>query len=566
MSRAQGRKRSRLACKTCRDLKRKCDGDQPCGTCVRFEYDCVYQGPRGSKRKATEDLTRDQDVAEGSPHTAPSILPSPTVLPPLRETAPPAATTRSQIRSLEANSGAAFLRKLALRLNPKDAPRLHTFAWNAFLGARRTGLVPVSRSITDMLSETEMHTLAAVYFDKIDPTYGFINRQEIDVQIGRRWTLQLATDMEEAMLCGIAALGCLYSNVQTTPTELDLLETARLILEQKISEIPSAATVTAWILRVVYLRIAETHHMAWMASCILMHMVEAAGLHCEPSTESVLPSAQEEVDSEIRRRLVAISQHLNIWLSFDMGRSRVTLCNATVIMPSERPGDYTAELMELLPYSAMLDPEKAPDASELETTLTAVLNRVHSVPTSVLGQVNLALCLCRRLQAMNETFAGPVLEQILALTSKGIESAQSILDARAPWHHMANVPFQIVCLLLAVDNNASLSRLNDAMQCLSNIAEVYNTEATQEALKTASLLILLHKRWKEKCASALGEILELFPAVQPQEADNAQPCEQPDNIMWLNSLAGDLSTLPYFDVNQLFVPDIFKDNDTILYN
>lgn len=77
------------------------------------------------------------------------------------------------------------------------------------------------------------------------------------------------------------------------------------------------------------------------------------------------------------------------------------------------------------------------------------------------------------------------------------------------------MPFQIVCLLLAVDNNASLSRLKDAMQCLSNVAQVYNTEATQEALKTASLLILLHKRWKEKCASALGEILELVSRARP---------------------------------------------------
>lgn len=37
--------------------------------------------------------------------------------------------------SLEANSGAAFVRKLGLRIDPARAPRLHLFAWN--VGERR---------------------------------------------------------------------------------------------------------------------------------------------------------------------------------------------------------------------------------------------------------------------------------------------------------------------------------------------------------------------------------------------------------------------------------------------
>ncbi|RYP40637.1 hypothetical protein DL769_011740 [Monosporascus sp. CRB-8-3] len=220
------------------------------------------------------------------------------------------------------------------------------------------------------------------------------------------------------------------SNVDGRPMkiELDLAESARLILEHAISDIPTTTSITAWILRVVYLRISDTHHTAWMASCTLMHMVEAAGLHREPSSDSILPSPQE-VDLELRRRLATVSQHLNIWTSFDIGRSRVTLCNATVAMPSKRPGDQTVELMELLPHSAELDPQKSPSVSELETALLAVMNRVHSSPPSVLAQCNLALCLCRRLQSMGASFAGDVLEQMLALCSKGIQAAQAILDA-----------------------------------------------------------------------------------------------------------------------------------------
>ncbi|KAK7428047.1 hypothetical protein QQZ08_005479 [Neonectria magnoliae] len=435
---------------------------------------------------------------------------------------------------------------------------MHTFAWNAFLGSRKTAQDPVCRPITDMLSQPEMQHLAAIYFEKVDPIYGFVDRHDVERLIRDAWTGESVGPMQGAVLCGIAALGHLYSQVQPMAVELDLVETARTVLEKTMSDIPTVPSITAWVLRVVYLRVAATHHMAWMASCILMHMVEAAGLHCEPSSGSVLPAA-EDVDSELRRRLVAVAQHLNIWMSFDMGRSRVALCNATVIMPSARPGDQTVELMELLPYSAALDPEKEPNISELESALSAVLNRVHTSPPSTMAQCNLALCLCRRLQSMNASMTGTVLDLMLSLTSKGIQAAQAILDARAPWHHMANVPLQIVCVLLAIDATSTMSQLRDVMQCLSNVAAVYATDATQEALKTASLLIRLHQRWKEKCASDLGDILKPYPMVRLHDAKNDFSVEQVENIMWLDALTGDLSRLEYADLDQLLVPGLFCD-------
>ncbi|MBE3049542.1 Zn(II)2Cys6 transcription factor, partial [Candidatus Bathyarchaeota archaeon] len=52
VSRQQGRKRSKLACEPCRELKRKCDGSSPCATCLRFEYDCTFQGVTGKRKRA----------------------------------------------------------------------------------------------------------------------------------------------------------------------------------------------------------------------------------------------------------------------------------------------------------------------------------------------------------------------------------------------------------------------------------------------------------------------------------------------------------------------------------
>lgn len=400
-----------------------------------------------------------------------------------------------------------------------------------------------------------MCALAAVYFDKMHPVYGFINRGDLELQIENRWS-ERGDQTYDAVLCGVAAIGCLFSQVEATSLEADLVETARFKLLHTIGGIPSEITVTAWILRVVYLRCAETHHTAWMASCILMHMVEAAGLHCEPTDESVLTLPLEHIDPEHRRRLFAVAQHLNIWTSFDMGRSRVSLYNASTIMPSPRQGDYTNELMQLLPFSAELDPDKTHDAAELEATLIEVLNGVHSCAPSILAQCNLTLCLCRRLQSLNACFKRATLEQILSVTAKGIEAAQTILDDRAPWHHMANIPFQIICVLLSIDTISSIAQIKDAMQVLRNITTVYNTEATREALNTASLLILLQQRRKERGVSDLSNILKDYPVLSSHKSDETAS-QQLEGARWLNSIANDLSILDYSDFDRILFPGLF---------
>ncbi|KAF4990014.1 hypothetical protein FGRMN_8741 [Fusarium graminum] len=546
---SQGRKRSRLACETCRELKRKCDGGSPCGACVRFEYDCTYKRTPANKKK--KNLDGDQ-VA---------VLPSHTVNSDKDKDGRPSrsdhVTSPRHLQSMEANSGAAFLRRLALRLDPKNAPRMHTFSWNAFLGARKTEQVPVSRPITELLSQQDMEGLNAVYFEKVDQIYGFIDRDGISRLIQERWTGLAYDQSQDAVLCGIAALACLFSQVEPLPVELDLIESARVILEQKMSDNPTSTSVTGWLLRAVYLRTVGTSSAAWMASSILMHMLEAAGLHCEPPHESVLPVTEEKVDPELRRRLFAIAEHLNIWISFDMGRSRTILWNSTLAIPAAREGDHTAELMQLLPYSTDLDPNKTQDVSELESSLSAVLSRVHSVPPSTLAQCNLALCLCRRLQSLNAPFSEKILDQILSITLKGIEAAQAILDARSPWHHMANVPFQIICVLLAIDTTESLAQLENAMQCLSNVAAVYKTNATKEALNTASLLILMKQRLKRKCASKLNDVLKKYPILPPSEVQDEAPPQEMDDMRWLNNLAGDLSTFDYSDLDRFLFPTLF---------
>ncbi|KAG5982563.1 hypothetical protein E4U55_001710 [Claviceps digitariae] len=554
---ATGRKRSKLACQTCRDLKRRCDGEKPCGTCVRFEYNCVFH--EGSKRGARKQRNHRNGSTSSVGISAEKIpssrsLSSPKTITPLFSAAHP----QNQARSLEANSGSAFVRRLALRLDPKRNPRMQTFAWNTFLGSRAANHTPASRPLTLLLTQNDMQDLAIIYFQQVDPTYGFLDRSQVTQQIQIRWTTHLAQHEEDAVLCGIAALGYLFSSTESDRVEHDLVESARALLEQAMHKQPSATCIAAWLLRVTYLRLAGTHYEAWMASCMVMHMIEAGGpTMVTPADDTGLPSTHRNPNIENARRMVLVAQHLNTWMSFDMGFTRVALTSiATMQTPMPRPGDFTCEITELLPYTVELDPERRPTPTDLETALHNVLKRVHSIPPTILAQCNLALCLCRRLRSMDVALTEPVLQQILNLTTSAIHAARSILGARAPWHHMAYIPFQIVCVLLAIDTASSISQLRDAMQCLLAISSVYNTPATQDALKTARSLVLLHQRGKEMFALALNDILKLCPIHHPETATDGLT-SLPDNINWFEELPYDFSEIQYLDIEHFLGPEFF---------
>jgi hypothetical protein len=442
---------------------------------------------------------------------------------------------------------------------------MHMFAWNVFLGSREAIYRPESpqQPVTAIRSQREMEFLAGIYFQSFDPIYGFIDRRDLERHIETRWQNPPEENTEyDAVLSGVAAIGSLFSNVQPTITEHRLAQSAKALLQRTLSQAPTTPTIMAWVLRTSYLKLTGTPHEAWMASCILMHMVEAAGLHCEPRADSVLPPSSYDVDPELRRRIFGVAQHLNIWMSYDLGRSRVTPHRATTLLPAPRPGDVTVELLELLPYSAMLDPERACDAAELGSALLEVLDRVHSEPPSQMAQCNLVLCICRRLQSFNISLSGSYHDKILAQITKGIRAAEAMLEARTPWHHMANVPFSVICVLLAMDTLSSIALLPDAMQSLSRVAQTYNTEATREALETASILIYLYQKRKEKCTAGLREVLKQYPMPRVTEDADVAGSQAPEDMGWLNLLA-EIPNLQDFDVDQFLNQGSFFDANII---
>ncbi|KAL4959535.1 MFS transporter/fungal specific transcription factor domain-containing protein [Aspergillus stella-maris] len=526
---------------------------KPCNTCTSWGYDCHYGTERNTK-------SRPSAISPIAPSTNTTAVPS---------TDGPEGTAhpRTVVRSLSANSGAAFVRKMGLKVDPMNAPRLNLFGWN--LGARHlpSGLSTAATGlpIVNIVSKDEMTQLANVYFGKVDSCYGFIDKEAFFERLSTRWLSISAGSIYDSVLAGVGALGLLFSERTAKVTELLLQECARSSLESYDAFIaPSVDLITGWLLRVVYMRMTAPPYSAWLASSNLMHLIEAAGLHHETPDGIGLPNTKCEPD--IQRRLIGVAVHQNMWSSYDLGLSKVPLKADLSLPVTPRPGDFTAELLELLPVSASLDPEETHDESELQWSLGQVLDRTHTQPPSVMAQTNVVLCILRRLQLLNMNTSPAIADRVLDQFRKALQSAHTMLADCSPWHHTANVPFHIITILLELDTCASLALLPSAMETLKLVASTYNTATMREAYATARLLVFLYQQRRYHDAQLLGSVLDGDSPQETSTITSTARAKTPilngishlEEMPLLGELVADMPSLQGLDIEQFLDMDMLR--------
>ncbi|KAE8148359.1 hypothetical protein BDV25DRAFT_158501 [Aspergillus avenaceus] len=531
---------ARVACEPCRNRKRKCNGRQPCATCSEYDYTCYYDV--GSRKKRNRNHVIKETASTQAPQTRQETS---------KHSPSPACSSETlPAHPMESNSGAAFVRELALKLDPLNAPEPKVFAWN--IGRQMpSNFVPLP--IVNIISETEMRTLAHVYFQKVHPYYGFLDHETVYKELDHRWLLSSAFEPYDVVLCGVAAMGYLFSHRRAVAAELHLVESARSALEQSsTSGLPSLTMIMGWTLRLAYLRHTASPHGAWMASCSLLHLIEASGIHLDPSSRPVLIRPPRNIDEGIRRRLVGFAQYLNTWISFDLGRSRVIIADASYMTLTSPEGSYTAEMLNLLPQSENLDPHRAADPTQLTTMLNDIIERVHTQAPSVLSQCNIVLCLFRRLRAIHSSIPSDLMCRLLQLIAKSLACSRDLANANCPWAYVANVPFQIICLLLAVDNRESLSILGDAVRTLKLVTDIYDTDTMKEAYRTAGMLIRLQQKRKNSEAKHLSDVLE-SNFTCPMGPEQELTVDWPQKVGSLGSLRDIMVTPSFepFDFNEL---------------
>lgn len=435
-----------------------------------------------------------------------------------------------------------------MTLDPSDQciPPLRMLAWNLYLGERRGTATVHSAQLTGILSEPEMQRLATIYFDKVQPCYGFVDRSMLRESITYAWHGLSLAGAQHALLCGVAALAYLFSDNQNLTAELSLVALAKHLLDPATADPPEVHCATAWLLRTVYLRLTAKPEEAWLASCTTLHIIDAAGLNGGLGRGNAFPTPQDPRIVHIGQRIFGVAQHLNMWMSYDLGRCRVTLQDCGDAPPSAQAGEYTAELLDLLPYSEDLDPEHGASEYSLTAALAEVLDRTHTEPPSVLAQCNLMLCIHRRLHASRSTLADGVMNGVLNLIRKSIQAVRLSIHAGLPWHHVANIPFQVVCTLLAIDTAPSFALLADSLACLVAVNDAYRTGATREAVSAAYALLQLHRKRREAEVKKQSDMLSLYPVLNHNSAENSGDVVNiptPLDSWWYNEFIAD------FDLN-----------------
>lgn len=412
---------------------------------------------------------------------------------------------------MEANSGTAFPHFLGKSLNPQNPPKVHGFSWN--LGLRHEPIQHFA-NITSLVSKDEMSVLVGHYLERIHPVYAVLNLDILEKKVALRWDDSITFDNYDPVLYGVAALGSLYSGDKGHRNEEALVHCAKEILEASCTmNKPLIHHATAWVLRTLYLRSTSGPHTSWMASCSAMHIIEAAGAHQDPGMVSLVYSdtADVGIDKESQRRLFWVATVLNTWISYEYGRSRVILRGISCKPPVPRAGDLTAELVSLFQISEQLDPDQKNRISDLEDVLYHVGGLTLTHDALVLSQANLAFTIYRRLRVAASSISNDVINCIIRLGSEGTAAAVRMSEKRSPWWHVANVPFQFLCILLAIDSKESLSHVSHAMRSFKTVGVHFSTPTVQVAIETVDSLIKLLQRKKER------EITLLKDSTQDQD-------------------------------------------------
>ncbi|SCV00971.1 LANO_0F09472g1_1 [Lachancea nothofagi CBS 11611] len=480
------RLRTRKACLPCRQRKRKCDGELPCGMCTAYSYHCQYDKEDGhpahfvqmpapyvvnAERRAKDEVELEKNGITG--HVKKGIL------------------DPSKSRYMSLNSAIAFPRALGLELNSTNPPHLHSFAWNC--GVRPEENTDTHPILPDIVSQGDCLRFVDTYFAVVHPVFAVVDRKQIEKSIGRYWDSR-STSAFGAVIAGIMALGSFFSGDHGHPRETDMVHYAKGVLEDpKYSRLPTVEQVSAWVLRTIYLRATTRPHTAWLASCVTIHLAEATALHHEAEEiELTTSSLPDQAKSERARRLFWTAWSINSILSYDYGRSCVALNTTITCLPATpTKNNYTFQLAEL---AHLIPQEKVNSSNDVQVAqLLSALERIHEMPEIhpfiSLTKADLALSFYRRLRLLNHLLDSSVVRQIVDIGDVALTASVDLVQRNHVWWNVLSASFQYVCALMAIDTRESLARVVDAKKILGNIVTILGTHIAREAEATVELLL-----------------------------------------------------------------------------
>ncbi|KUJ16363.1 uncharacterized protein LY89DRAFT_782630 [Mollisia scopiformis] len=519
-SRRPMRRRIRKACEPCRHRKVKCDGAHPCELCVGYGYDCIYangETPTADqlvsfKRKLSPStvskLREESSVSSDTQAKDNSEPPGPLYV--LSEGCHSPKTGNTRFTRVD--SAIAFPRSLGLSLNADEPPILQAFAWNT--GTRGEKSEVTRPSLLQNISLHELETFSDIYFTSINPIFNILDREEYCQRADRCWTAQNIEPGFEVVLCGVMALGSLFSR-QPFAHEADLIEQARLTLDRTFAHsnvLLCVDFVVGWILRAIYLRSTTNPHVSWMASSMAMHIAESIGLHQEMSDVKVTQKGCviSEKEIEARRRIFWVATSMNRFFSAQYGRTMTVLQNVGCRYPagtSDDAADDFASIIRRLPF--LCDPG---DPSFIIILIEGIMNlgkiKITKLPL-ILLRADSMFTIYRKLRYMGFTLSQTHVEIVLSAINSALDAADALARQYQQWWTIIGVPFHSICVLLALNTTESLNLLYKAMETLQNVTTIFSSHVSREALRTAHYLVKVAEKKRRGDLGSLQRVLNL---------------------------------------------------------
>ena len=529
-------------------MKRKCSGSQPCHACLRYEYQCYFD-PHSSKirRDSYRAADRKETSAEVSTLPRASNRPDPTRLVTATE------QTESYLRdtpSPQYKSGTNFAQDLKGQLSHDGSRRLKSDSWN--LGVRADSSTD-SLSLTDLISIHSAQKFSDVYFEKIHPVYGIISREHYQRKLIRRWGSGCPTTYD-AVLCGVIGLGSLFSGIESARQETVIIERAKAILENSTPTLtahaPASELASSWVLRCLYLRMAVEPHAAWIASRTTMQLI-AENYHqtsnmprdeFEEGLKSSFCLKTDDWNGIDESRVFWVANVLNYWICTEYARPRSQWEALTKLYPPPlipiHLQDFTPVIVKIYQISIRIARVhgQVPTAEHLLQIIEDISNLLSPDTHDVLllHKAIQGFCLYRALRSSTSSIPPSVPTQIIQFGSEGVRAALRLAEDKQPWWHIANVPFQFLCVLLAMDTRESLCQVELAMQALRRIAWCFDTSKMRRVVSTAEELVRLSQKKKLDDARTLGRVTmeDHSSGVQTTLArvDNAAAVDDDDRI------------------------------------
>ncbi|KAF5568204.1 hypothetical protein FPHYL_2895 [Fusarium phyllophilum] len=539
------RKRARKACVPCHQRKRKCDGEYPCDTCSSYGYNCNYADddangypPPPAKRVSRVTDSGNSSQVEPSPQEAgasstKNLTVGSDTSTALDGTTPAGIFDEHKSRYAGASAAMAFPHVLGRALGFDSLSKIHPLAYN--FGIRPEEASSAHVLLGTLISEDELEFFSGVYFSALAPI-GDILDPRIFAQRCRDYYHGSGSSMIafSAVAAGVAALGSFLSPNRHT-RESDLVQYAKAILDDPASlRTLGIDHIIAWSMRVFYLRATSLPNNAWIASCTMMHLCEAVGLHEDDNIKKMASVAGAAVvghDADRLRRIFWIAWAGHNLLSYEYDRSavqfRAVTCQA-IIPTTGSVAHQFVQIAQIIPAPNSpfrLECHAATPRDELFGRLKALKKLQFTHPFLVVTKAELAFCFYRRIYQLKMGISDDMIKLITDSGNAAIDAAQQLANqGRLFWNVIGSV-FQYTCVLLAMDTPAASIYIAAAFKGLENLVQAADTGPTREALSMARHLLSLHTARKRQ------ELAQLEAVESGYEFLQVQPHLMADNVM-----------------------------------